>query len=216
MKAVGPRSTGLNLKQPATRLGRPLGFDAEKALDAALQVFWKKGYEGASLSDLTRAMRIERPSLYAAFGNKEALFRKVLDLYACRVGAFVTGFLNEPTARGAVERLLLHNADALTSACNPAGCLMVQGALSGGDDSKRVCGELNRRRGEAESALRRRLARAKREGDLRADANTADLARYVFTVSHGMAVQAKAGASRAQLRRIAQTALRAWPSSARK
>src|SRR6202041_392403 len=92
-------------------------FDANKALDAAMRVFWEKGYEGASLADLTRAMRIERPSLYAAFGNKEALFRKVLDRYACKVSAFVTESLNEPTARAAVERLLLNGADALTSAC---------------------------------------------------------------------------------------------------
>jgi len=216
MNAVGAKNAGQKPDRPCAQVGRPRRFDANKALDAAMRVFWEKGYEGASLADLTRAMRIERPSLYAAFGNKEALFRKVLDRYACKVSAFVTESLNEPTARAAVERLLLNGADALTSACSPAGCLMIQAGLSGGDDSKRICRELNRRRGEGETALRKRLERARREGDLPPDANPEDLARYVYTVSHGMAIQAKAGASRAQLHRIAETALKAWPTSAEK
>ena len=111
-------------------------------------------------------MRIKRPSLYAAFGNKEALFRRVLDRYVSSVNAFVTEALNQPTARTAVERLLPRGADAVTSACSPAGCLTIQGELSGGEDSKRISGGLNRRRGDAETALRKRLARAKCQADL--------------------------------------------------
>lgn len=216
VKAVGAKNAGQKPEGPCAQVGRPRRFDANEALDAAMRVFWEKGYEGASLSDLTRAMRIRRPSLYAAFGNKEALFRQVLDRYACKVSAFVIEALNEPTARAAVERLLLSGADALTNARSPAGCLMVQAGLSGGDDSKRVCRELNRRRGEGETALRKRLERARREGDLPRDSNPEDLARYIYTVNQGMAIQAKAGATRAQLHRIAATALEAWPNSPKK
>jgi AcrR family transcriptional regulator len=192
--------------------GRPRAFDAEKALDAALHVFWKKGYEGASLSDLTRAMRIERPSLYATFGNKEALFRKVLDRYGCTVAGFIPEALNEPTARAVVEKMLLRTADVLTDPHNQPCCIVMQGALSSSDDSAAIRRDAASRRDTAETALRLRLERAKRERDLPANSNAADLARYVYAVSHGMAVQATAGATRAQLRRIAQTALRAWPS----
>jgi AcrR family transcriptional regulator len=192
-------------------VGRPRCFDIEEALDAAMQVFWKKGYEGTSLSDLTAAMDIERPSLYATFGNKEALFRKVLDRYAKTFAGFVPDALNEPTARAVIERMLMGAADALTDPHNQPGCLIVQCAVSGGDDSESIRQEINRRRLLAETQLRKRLERAKSEGDLPPDSNSADLARYAFTVTHGIAVQAKAGATRTQLRRVAQTALNAWP-----
>ena len=92
---------------PAVPRGRPRAFDAEAALDRALQVFWRQGYEGTSLSDLTKATGLNRPSLYAAFGNKEALFRKALDRYAEQAGRFLRDAVNEPTARAVVERLLL-------------------------------------------------------------------------------------------------------------
>jgi AcrR family transcriptional regulator len=216
MKALGLKVAGGKPSARCPQVGRPRCFDADEALDAAMRVFWERGYEGASLSDLTRAMHIERPSLYATFGNKEALFRKVVDRYVCSVSAFVTESLNEPTARAAVERLLLRGADALTSSCRPAGCLLIQAGLSGREDSNRICRELNRRRGEAETALRERLERAKREGELPPDSSPDDLARYIYTVSHGMAIQAKAGATRAQLHRIAETALKAWPNSPKK
>jgi AcrR family transcriptional regulator len=211
MKAVGVKDKNMKATVPCAHMGRPRCFDADDALDAALQVFWRKGYEGASLSDLTAAMHIERPSLYATFGNKEELFLKVLDRYADTVGAFLAEALNEPTARAVVEHLLLKTADSLTNPCNQPGCITVQGALSGGDDSKRIRRELDLRRDRSEAVLRKRLEHAKSEGDLPADANAADLARYVFTVSQGMAVQAKGGATRAQLRRVTQTALAAWP-----
>src|ERR1700735_5754561 len=110
MMGVGARSAAVKAKKSSPKLGRPRGFDAEKALDAAMRAFWKKGYEGTSLSDLTRAMRIERPSLYATFGNKETLFRQVLNRYACSVSAFVAESLKQPTARAAVAQMLLRGA----------------------------------------------------------------------------------------------------------
>src|SRR5438046_8377791 len=107
-------------RKPLAR-GRPRGFDADEALDCALRVFWEKGYEGTSLSDLTGAMGINRPSLYAAFGNKEALFQKALDRYVDGPASFVLEALNESTARAVAERLLHESADMQADPCHPRG-----------------------------------------------------------------------------------------------
>jgi AcrR family transcriptional regulator len=191
--------------------GRPRGFCVDQALERALHVFWRKGYEGTSLSDLTQAMGINRPSLYAAYGNKETLFRKALDRYAQGGDAFFGRSLAQPTARAVAEHLLLSAADALTCPENPSGCFMVRCALSTGDAGDAIRQELVKRRAHLETMLRRRLQRAKTEGDLPAPAQPADLARYMMTVHQGMSVQAAGGANRAQLRRVARTALNAWP-----
>jgi AcrR family transcriptional regulator len=201
----------MNKGKSAERRGRPRAFNIDEALDRALQVFWQKGYEGASLDDLTGAMGINRPSLYAAFGDKEALFRKALDRYEDGPSSFVREALKEPTARGVVERLLYGAARMHTDPKTPPGCLMVHGALASGVGADTIRRELNSRRAADEAGLRRRLVRAKAEGDLPPDAEPANLARYVVTIIRGMAVQAAGGASRHELRRVVQMALRAWP-----
>jgi AcrR family transcriptional regulator len=174
-------------------------------------VFWRKGYEGTSVGDLTEALGINRPSLYAAFGSKEGLFRRTLDRYAEGPAAYVGKALNEPTARAVAERLLGGTIDLLTDRRNPRGCLMVQGALVCSEAAESVRRELIARRVAGEAAIRQRFERALAEGDLAADADAADLARYLVTVMRGMAVQAAGGASRAELQRVAELALRAWP-----
>ena len=194
------------------RAGRPRGFDPEKALGRALQVFWKHGYEGASLTELTEAMGINRPSMYAAYGNKEQLFRKALDRYASEAAAYVWEGLRETTARAAVEKILFGAAEAVGAAGHPRGCLLVQGALACGEESNAVRRELCSRRAAGETAIRERLERAKAEGDLPADAEPAELASYVTTVLHGMSVQAVGGASREKLRSVAERAMMAWPA----
>lgn len=199
------------MKHNSARTGRPRGFDPDRALERALHVFWQKSYEGTSLSDLTRAMGINRPSLYAAFGNKEALFRKVLDRYGAGPGAFFADALQAPTARAVAERLFQGTIDLLANPGTPRGCLMVQGALACGDATDSVRKEVTSRRATVEAELRRRFQRAKREGDLPSHAEPADLARYIMTVVHGMAVQGAGNATRPQLLRIMQTALQAWP-----
>jgi AcrR family transcriptional regulator len=191
--------------------GRPRTFDTEKALDRALTVFWRKGYEGTTLPELTRAMGINRPSLYAAFGNKEMLFHKVMDRYTEGPAAYVREALEEPTARRVAERLLTGAVELFADPRNPRGCLVVHGALACGDEAEPIRRELVARRIKREAALRKRLQRAKAEGDLPASAKPAELARYLTTLVQGMAVQAASGASRRELQRVVRTALRAWP-----
>jgi AcrR family transcriptional regulator len=204
-------NVSIGMKGRSATGGRPRAFDVEEALDRALHVFWSKGYEGASLSDLTKAMRVNRPSLYAAFGDKEALFRKALDRYASGPAAYTREALKEPTARAIAERLLRGAAELLGDSRHPRGCLMVQGALACGDAGHSIQRELMARRAAGEAALRRRLERAKASGDLPAGSDPAQLAFYLVTVLHGMAVQAAGGAGSPQLRRVVETALRAWP-----
>jgi AcrR family transcriptional regulator len=200
---------GMKSETATTQRGRPRAFDPDAALERAMHVFWAKGYEGASLSDLTRAMRINRPSLYAAFGNKERLFGKVLDRYMDGPVAYFGKALAASKARDVIEEIFLGTARMTDDPRFPAGCLMVQGALTCGDASVRK--DVAARRAAAEAALRRRLQRAKREGDLPKNADPAELAHYVMTVVRGMAVQSSGGASRYQLHRVALIALRAWP-----
>jgi AcrR family transcriptional regulator len=160
---------GMKLETTRRQPGRPRAFDPDAVLERAMHVFWAKGYEGASLSDLTRAMRINRPSLYAAFGNKEQLFRKVLDRYMDGPVAYFGKALAAPKARDVVEEIFLGTARMGDDPRIPAGCLMVQGALACGDASVRK--EVAARRATSEAALRRRFQRAKREGDLPKNAN---------------------------------------------
>lgn len=191
-------------------IGRPREFDVDTALDLALHVFWRKGYEGTSMADLTEAMGITKPSLYAAFGNKEDLFRKALDRYVDGPGRYYQAGLEKPTAREVVEHILYGAVDAMSDPSNP-GCLAVQGALCCGETAETIKQELAARRARTEEDLRDRLSRAIAEGDLPADANADDLARYVAAILQGMAVQAAGGASRDQLRKLADMALRSWP-----
>jgi len=192
-------------------MGRPLEFDPNEALGKALELFWRHGYEGTSLTDLTNAMDIVRPSLYATFGHKEDLFRKVVDLYWSTHMSFARAAREKPTAREVVEALLFGFADTVTGAGTPAGCLGVSGALACSPASEDIQKELAARRTRDEASLRKRLERARREGDLPKDVSPADLASFIATVLRGMAVQAKSGASRQALRRVAEMALRVWP-----
>jgi len=192
-------------------MGRPREFDVDKALDLALQVFWRKGYEGASMADLTETMGITKPSLYSAFGNKEELFRKALDRYVDGPGGYFQVALAKPTARAVVEHLLYESANAVTDPNHPPGCLAVQGALSCGDAAESIKQELMSRRAKGEQDLRERFERAIAEGDLPSGSDAADLAAYLSAILQGMAVQAAGGTTRAQLRKIAEMALRTWP-----
>ena len=193
----------------APALGRPRAFDPQKALYRAMLVFWRKGYLGASLSDLTNAMGINRPSLYAAFGNKDSLFRKALERYAKGPSSYLSEALREPTARAVVARLLHGVVDLLTDPKTPVTCMWVHGALSHGDGPLR--GEFAAQRAAGLAELRARFKRAVTDGDLPRDADTDTLARYVQTVNFGLTVQASTGATRKELLRVVDLVVNEWP-----
>lgn len=194
-------------------IGRPREFDTEEALERAMQVFWRKGYEGTSLADLTDALGITRPSLYAAFGNKEGLFRRVLERYGWRAGAYRPRALEAPTARAVAKELLDGAVQLHGDRRNPPGCMGVQGALACGDDAAPIRQELIAHRSAGEQAIRRRLKRAVAEGDLSAGDDPAAMARYLSAVLYGMAVLAAGGASRRELQDVAEVTLAALPRS---
>ncbi|MFD8596580.1 TetR/AcrR family transcriptional regulator [Kitasatospora sp. NPDC059646] len=192
--------------------GRPRTFDVEDRLERAMRVFWRHGYEGSALSDLTAAMGINRPSLYAAYGNKEALFRQCLDHYRRGPGRHVRESLDQPTARAVAEHLLRGTVEAITREEGP-GCLMVHGALATGEGSAAVRADAAARRAEGRAALRARLERAAEAGEFAPGTDPAVLADYLTTLTHGLAVRAADGAPAEQLRSTAEFALRAWPSA---
>jgi AcrR family transcriptional regulator len=191
-------------------MGRPREFDTEKALDEAMEVFWRHGYEGATIAELTGAMGINPPSLYAAFGSKEGLLKAALDRYAKKRAEFMAEALALPTARAVVERVLLKLADMQTDPENPPGCLLVAGGLACGAGAENVPFELAARRAEAADQLRDRFIRAKAEGDLTVDADPTALARYLSAVIAGMGVLASSGATREDLRQIALVSVKAF------
>ena len=190
-------------------MGRPREFDAETALDQAMEVFWRHGYEGATIAQLTEAMGINPPSLYACFGNKEGLLKAALDRYTKLRGVWMDEVVAAPTAREVAERMLMGIADKQTDPANPPGCLLVQGGIACGSGSENVPFELAARRAENEDQLRDRFVRAKAEGDLKPSSDPAALARYVSAVSVGMGVMASSGADREALRQVANVAVQA-------
>ena len=185
--------------------GRPRGFDIEAALDAAMRVFWEKGYEGATLADLTDAMRINRSSMWAAFGNKENLFKKAFERYANTYQGFMREALEKPTVRQVIESALRGTVDFLSTPGNPKGCLSIQGALAVGDEAGPIKKWLIQARKHGESVARERFEKAK--GELGTNADPAALASYFATLLQGLCVQAAGGATKAEMTKVVDTAL---------
>ena len=192
--------------------GRPREFCTDAALAAALGVFWGKGYEGASMAELTAAMGITKPSLYAAFGNKEQLFHKALDLYEQEKLAYTREALRQPTARAVAEHFMRGAIAAQTSSCDPKGCLGVIGMTACGAEAETIKAEVIKRRASSSAALVDRFCQARRDGDLPASVTPEALAQYLYTILQGLAVQAGAGATRADLEGVLETSLAVWPS----
>ncbi|MGN9909886.1 TetR/AcrR family transcriptional regulator [Phytohabitans sp. LJ34] len=197
----------MSTDRPTT--GRPRAFDEETVLGRAAEVFWRYGYEGASLSALTSAMGINRPSLYATFGSKEQLFQRAFARYHATQVASARAALAQPTARAAIEAFLRSSADALTADDHPAGCLSIQGGLACSPENTHISEILATGRAATESALEERLSRAAKEGDLPPGMDVRALARFVMALSEGHAVHAAAGASREDLHASIDIALRA-------
>jgi AcrR family transcriptional regulator len=194
-------------------MGRHREFELQEALDAALSVFWRKGYEGTSYSDLTEATGLERPSLYAAFGNKEALFRQALARYDERHLDYIPAALQLPTSREVAAHIVYKAVELNTRYPDHTGCLGINGAVAGSDDAEPVRRALVEFRAAGQDRLRERFERAKAEGDLPKTARPDVLAAFVMTVTQGIAVQAKAGMSRAMLDAVAEQALSTWPAT---
>ncbi|MBM6576505.1 TetR/AcrR family transcriptional regulator [Microvirga sp. SRT01] len=192
--------------------GRPREFCTDMALASALRVFWSKGYEGASMADLTEAMGITKPSLYAAFGNKEALFHKALDLYEQEKLEYTRVALDQPTARAVAEYYMRGALESQTSNCDPKGCLGVIHSMACGAEAESIKADVIARRASSQAALVARFERAKEDGDLPAHVDAAGLTSYLYALLQGMAVQAGSGATRGDLERLIDTSLAMWPS----
>ncbi|WP_431039110.1 TetR/AcrR family transcriptional regulator [Streptomyces sp. P6-2-1] len=210
------RGAGVKKEEPRAAkecgpLGRPRGFDADEALERAMLVFWEHGYEGAGTALLTREMGISTTSMYAAFGNKEQLFRKVLERYSDGPGGYFARAMTKPTAHAVATSVLHGVVRTTTLPARPPGCLGVQGALAVSCSGEAVRELLVDWRGDAYTRLRERFRRAAEEGDLPATTDPALLARHLTTLAHGLAVQAASGVPREQLQELVDASLRAWP-----
>ncbi len=198
------------------RTGRPRSFCKDEALDRAMTVFWRQGYEGASLANLTEAMGINSPSLYACFGSKEGLFKAVLERYDQRRVDFMAQVTAAPDAASVAETFLMGVVTFAsdTGGKTPPGCLMLQGGISCGDTV--IPDILAQHRAEKEAMLRTRFEQARDSGDLAPDSDPAALARYLMVMSNGICIQAAAGACTAELREVAVLALAGWPGAKQK
>ncbi|WP_428685503.1 TetR/AcrR family transcriptional regulator [Sphingopyxis sp.] len=192
--------------------GRPREFCVDKALAEALHVFWAKGYDGASMTDLTEAMGITKPSLYAAFGNKEALFHKALDLYESEKLEYTRAALQQPTARRVAEYYLRGGVDVHAAEGEPQGCMGLMSSLACSPEAESIKADVISRRASSQRALVERFEQAKREGDLPAHIDAAGLTSFLYAILQGITVQAGAGATRPELERLVDTSLALWPS----
>jgi AcrR family transcriptional regulator len=199
-------------KQEPARRGRPRGFDREVALRRAIEVFWERGYEGTSISELTRAMGINAPSLYAAFGSKEELFREAVTRYdTVEEGSATERALREaPTAHAPVEAMLRANADIYADPDNPSGCMVVLGATTWTPHNEDVRRYLVELRHKAFELIRARLERGVDAGELPPDTDIEALADYYNTVLEGLSIQARDGASRETMHAIIDCAMATW------
>ena len=194
-------------------MARPRDFDEEEVLDRAIDVFWRHGYEGASMAELTKAMRLNSPSIYAAFGSKRGLFDAVLKRYRSRRAANREYVLAGRTAREVAERLLFDTIAWLTDPQEPRGCLLVQSGLSAGVSNSDVPRTLIEQRSGIREAVAECFERFKTEGNLEPSADPTALARYLHMVVLGLAIHAQDGMSVPELKESAKLALVGWPAS---
>lgn len=187
--------------------GRPRAFDREAALGKAAETFWQRGYEGTSIADLTKAMRITPQSLYAAFRSKAELYAEALEWYQAHIGAEATQLLEEKDAVQALSRLLRENARRFTDPARPHGCMISTAVLTCAEENKPVALHTGGMRGEALDLLKARVERGIREGQLRPDTSAGALSRFVGAMVQGMSIQALDGASEADLSALAEVAI---------
>ncbi len=198
----------------ARRPGRPREFERGAALHAAMLVFWERGYEGTSLTDLTDAMGVSRPTLYAAFGDKASLFREAVAAYTSASARAYAAALELPTAREVAEAWLRLTGGVRANPGAPPGCLVVQGALVGSAGVACLRDELAALRHEATTLLAKRFQRARAEGNLAPEVDPEVLAQYLASLATGLAVQSSSGISSEELHRVIDLVMRHWPGQA--
>ena len=192
----------------AKKMGRPRGFDENVALDAAMNLFWERGYEGTSMAELSKEMDLTPPSIYAAFGDKKSLFRLAAKRYAAGPAQYQAKALLEPTLREVIFALFRNTVEFLTEPGHPAGCMTLTGAMAcsvEADSAKELMTEIRK---QNEAAVKARLQQARKSGELAADLNVDDYSRYLSTLLGGLAIQAANGTSKAAMKRTANMALR--------
>jgi AcrR family transcriptional regulator len=190
------------------KMGRPRSFDEDAALDTAMRLFWERGYEGTSMADLTKAMSLSAPSIYAAFGDKMALFQAAAKRYAEGPGQYQAKALRESTLKEVIQALFRNTVEFLNDSRYPSGCMTLTGAMACSVEDQAAKDFLAEIRKQNEEALRTRLQQARKSGELPAEVNIVDYARYLSTILGGLAIQAANGISRAEMKRIADMALR--------
>lgn len=206
------------MKQPVPpnkrSAGRPRAFDREQALGIALDLFWRHGFDGTSIPQLTAAMGISPPSLYAAFGSKDALYRESIRLYLTRYNDFMNYFFAEGiSARDAVQQALLAAAKQFTSHDHAPGCMISNAELQASPDNEALAAEITKFRKAARNILYTRLEAARKSGELPKKTDTNSLSAFYAMVSQGMSVQARDGAKAADLERLVKLAMLAWPNT---
>jgi AcrR family transcriptional regulator len=200
-------------REEKRKTGRPLSFDRETALESAMLLFWRHGYEATSLTDLTKAMGVKPPSVYAAFCDKKSLFLEAVDHYQARATRAAQIIEETPTAREAAFGLMRQCAVDFTGETTPPGCLVATGAISCSKAATDIQSHLANIRRSSEEKLAERIARGVAESEFSESTDAPALAAHVMAVVQGMSTLARDGASREKLLRIVETAMNAWPSA---
>jgi AcrR family transcriptional regulator len=192
----------------SVKLGRPAAFDKDAALDVAMRLFWERGYEGTSMADLSKAMGIHPSSIYAAFGDKQALFALAAQRYIDEPAQYMVRALAQPTFKSFILAAFDNTVEFLGSKEHPSSCFTLTGAISCGPETKPAKVLMREMRLQNESAIKARLLKARKAGEFPKEENVDDYTRYLSSLLSGLAVQAANGSTRAELKRTAEIGLR--------
>jgi AcrR family transcriptional regulator len=190
------------------KTGRPISFDKDAALEAAMLLFWERGYEGTSLSDLTQAMGLNPSSIYAAFGDKHALFQLAVKRYMEMRAQYAGKAMEEPTLEKVVRALFDNTVAFLTTPGHPPTCMTLAGAVGCSVDASSARDIMTEIRKQNEASMRKRFLQARKRGELSKDINVDDYTRYLSSILAGLSIQAANGSTKAELKRTAQMAFR--------
>jgi AcrR family transcriptional regulator len=200
--------TSKRMKTGNGKTGRPIGFDKDAALEAAMLLFWERGFEGTSMADLTQAMGLNPSSIYAAFGDKHALFSLAVKRYLDLRAQYATAALEQPTLEKVIRALFQNTVAFLTTSGHPPTCMTLAGAMGCSVDAAPARDLMTEVRRQNEAAIRKRLLKARKSGELSKDIHVDDYTRYLSSILAGLSIQAANGSTKAELKRTSQMALR--------